>query len=69
MEKFQPGDAAIAAATTSDLIINYPNVRQLNPQRNATRAEISAIAYQALVSTGRASAIAVLTGPMSRCRS
>ena len=50
--------AAIAAATTSDLIINYPNVRQLNPQRNATRAEISAIAYQALVSTGRASAIA-----------
>ncbi len=50
--------AAIAAATTSDLIINYPSVRQLNPQRNATRAEISAIAYQALVSAGRASAIA-----------
>ncbi len=49
---------AIAAATTSDLVVNYPNVRQLNPSRNATRAEISAIAYQALVSSGRADAIA-----------
>ncbi|MBE9061175.1 S-layer homology domain-containing protein [cf. Phormidesmis sp. LEGE 11477] len=49
---------AIAAATTSDLVINYPNVRQLNPSRNATRAEIAAIAYQALVNEGRASAIA-----------
>ncbi len=49
---------AIAAATTSDLVVNYPNVRQLNSSRNATRAEISAIAYQALVSSGRASAIA-----------
>lgn len=49
---------AIAAATTSDLVVNYPNVRQLNPSRNATRAEISAIAYQALVNSGRANAIA-----------
>ncbi|MEO1622618.1 MAG: HEAT repeat domain-containing protein [Cyanobacteria bacterium J06632_3] len=49
---------AIAAATENQLVVNYPNVQQLNPQRNATRAEIAAIAYQALVSSGRANAIA-----------
>lgn len=49
--------AAIAAATEKQLIVNYPNTQQLNPQRNATRAEIAAIAHQALVSSGRASAI------------
>ncbi|MGC1307075.1 MAG: S-layer homology domain-containing protein [Phormidesmis sp.] len=49
--------AAIAAAADKQLIVNYPNVRQLNPQRNATRAEIAAIAHQALVNSGRASAI------------
>jgi HEAT repeat protein len=49
---------AIAAATQSQFVVNYPNVRQLNPSRNASRAEIVAIAHQALVSKGRASAIA-----------
>ena len=49
---------AIAAATESQLVVNYPNVQQLNPNRNATRGEIAAIAYQALASSGRASAIA-----------
>ena len=49
---------AIAAATTNQLVVNYPAVDQLNPQRNATRAEIAAIAYQALVYRGDASAIA-----------
>ena len=48
---------AIAAATGNQLIVNYPNVRQLNPARNATRAEIAAIAHQALVNSGRATAI------------
>ncbi len=50
--------AAIAAATTNQLVVNYPAVGRLNPQRNATRAEIAAIAYQALVNRGEASAIA-----------
>ncbi|MEL7357753.1 MAG: HEAT repeat domain-containing protein [Cyanobacteria bacterium J06560_6] len=50
--------AAIAAATESQLVVNYPDVAQLNPQKNATRAEIAAIAYQALVNSGRANAIA-----------
>lgn len=49
--------AAIAAATDNQLIVNYPNVRELNPNRNATRAEIAAIAHQALVSRGQATAI------------
>lgn len=49
---------AIAAATQNQFVVNYPNVRQLNPSRNASRAEIVAIAHQALVSKGRASAIA-----------
>ncbi len=49
---------AIAAATDKQLMVNYPNVNQLNPGRNATRAEIAAIAHQALVNSGRASAIA-----------
>ena len=43
---------AIAAATDKGLVVNYPNVQQLNPQRNASRAEIAAIAYQALASRG-----------------
>ena len=48
---------AIAAATSQQLIVNYPNVQQLNPNRFASRAEIVAIAYQALVSRGSAIAI------------
>jgi len=48
---------AIAAATDKQLIVNYPNVRELNPSRNATRAEIAAIAHQALVNSGQATAI------------
>ena len=49
---------AIAAATDGKLVVNYPESQRLNPQRNATRAEIAAIAYQALVNKGQMSAIA-----------
>ena len=49
---------AIATATGDELVVNYPNVNQLNPNRNASRAEIAAIAYQALVHSGQAQAIA-----------
>lgn len=49
---------AIAAATDNELIVNYPEAQRLNPQRNATRGEIAAIAYQALVNKGEARAIA-----------
>ncbi|HEY9611054.1 S-layer homology domain-containing protein, partial [Allocoleopsis sp.] len=49
---------AIATATQRRLVVNYPKPNQLDPMRNITRAEIAAWIYQALVSTGRAEAIA-----------
>jgi parallel beta-helix repeat protein len=48
---------AIAAATQRQLVVNYPSVNQLNPNREATRAEVAAFIYQALVSSGKAQAI------------
>lgn len=43
----------VATATQHQLVVNYPAVRQLNPNRDATRAEVAAMLYQALVSQGR----------------
>jgi parallel beta-helix repeat protein len=47
----------VAAATLRKLVINYPSVKQLDPNREATRAEIAAFVYQALVNSGRNPAI------------
>jgi len=47
----------IATATTKRMIVNYPDVRTLNPNRIATRAEVAAFLYQALVSDGQVPAI------------
>ncbi|MFB8788248.1 MAG: S-layer homology domain-containing protein [Potamolinea sp.] len=49
--------APIAAATEKRMVVNYPNLTTLNPTRNATRAEVAAFLYQALVSQGTAQAI------------
>lgn len=49
---------AIATATQKGLVVNYPKLEQLEPMRNITRAEVSALIYQALVATRRAEAIA-----------
>ncbi len=49
--------ASVAAATARQLVVNYPTVRQLNPNRQATRADVAAFVYQALVNAGRAQAI------------
>ncbi|MHC5774920.1 DUF1565 domain-containing protein [Nostoc sp.] len=49
--------APVAAATIRQLVINYPTVKQLNPNRQATRAEVAAFVYQALVNAGRAQPI------------
>jgi len=49
---------SIAAATQKQIVVNYPNVQTLNPNRDATRAEVAAVIYQALVSAGKVSAIA-----------
>ncbi|AUC61005.1 PKD repeat [Cyanobacterium sp. HL-69] len=50
----------IAAATENRIVVNYPNTRQLNPTRNATRAEVAAFIYQALSSQGQ---VANLSSP------
>jgi hypothetical protein len=48
---------SIAAATDNRIVVNYPNVQFLNPQQNATRAEVAAFIYQALVNEGEAQLI------------
>jgi len=48
---------SIAAATDNDLVVNYPNVNQLNPNRRATRAEVAAFIYQALSNQSQVAAL------------
>ena len=43
----------VAAATQAKLVVNYPNQNLLRPNQNATRAEVAAIVYQALVQAGK----------------
>lgn len=43
---------SVAAATASQLVVNYPNVAFLNPNQIATRADVAAFIYQALVREG-----------------
>ncbi|HEY9695158.1 MAG TPA: S-layer homology domain-containing protein [Oculatellaceae cyanobacterium] len=45
--------SSIAAATANRLVVNYPNVNVLNPNQVATRADVAAFIYQALVSAGQ----------------
>ena len=47
----------VAAATSKQLVVNYPTATQLNPSRQATRAEVAAFVYQALVNAGQAQPI------------
>lgn len=39
----------VAAATQANVVVNYPNLKQLNPLKPLTRAEAAAHLYQALV--------------------
>lgn len=48
---------AISAATQSGIVVNHPEREILNPSQNATRAEVAAIVYQALVEAGQAEPI------------
>ncbi len=48
---------SIAAATEKQMVVNYPDKHLLKPDTNATRAEVAAFIYQALVSKGQAQAI------------
>ncbi|MGD1808296.1 S-layer homology domain-containing protein [Dapis sp. BLCC M126] len=43
----------IAATTVAGLVVNHPDVTTLNLNKPATRAEVSAIFYQALVKSGK----------------
>ncbi len=47
----------IAAAVEKQIVVNYPNTKFLNPTTSATRAQVAAFIYQALVSSNRASSI------------
>ncbi|MCL6754155.1 S-layer homology domain-containing protein [Nostoc sp. CCCryo 231-06] len=47
----------VAAATEKQIVVNYPNVKFLNPTATATRAQVAAFIYQALVSSNQASAM------------
>ena len=47
------GRDEIAIATRNQLIVNYPKVGKLNPNRAATRAEVAVMIYQVLVLTGQ----------------
>ncbi|MDF5711936.1 MAG: fasciclin domain-containing protein [Nostoc sp. S4] len=49
---------SVAAATQANLVVNYPDIKQLNPQQALTRAEAAALLYQALVRQGRLQPIA-----------
>jgi len=42
----------VASAATNQLVVNYPNVALLNPNQVATRADVAAFIYQALVKNG-----------------
>ncbi len=48
---------AIAGATQNGLVVNYPNTNRLNPSQEASRAEVAAFVYQALVNAGKVEAI------------
>lgn len=48
---------SVAAATEKQLVVSYPTPQSLKPNKSATRAEVAAFIYQALVSTNQAQAI------------
>ncbi|MGG6263732.1 S-layer homology domain-containing protein [Leptolyngbya sp. AN03gr2] len=47
----------VAAAVQADIVVNYPNQKQFSPNREATRADVSAMVYQTLVRDGRVAAL------------
>ena len=48
-----------AAAAQANLIVNYPALDQIAPGRSASRGEVAAFVYQALVKAGRAEPLTV----------
>ena len=54
--------SGIAAARSANIVINHPAFDRLRPNRPATRAEVAAFVYQALVKDGRAQPVAAAGG-------
>lgn len=54
-EYARPG---VAAATQNSIVVNYPNLKYLNPNEVTTRADVAAFIYQALVDQGTLSPLA-----------
>lgn len=54
-----PSDAqtTIATAIQNRIVVNYPNITQFTPNREATRAEVVAMINQILSQSGRALAV------------
>lgn len=48
----RPAVDGLAAATENGLVVNYPDVQFFDPNKPATRAEVAAFIYQALVNQG-----------------
>ncbi|HEY9847185.1 MAG TPA: S-layer homology domain-containing protein, partial [Candidatus Caenarcaniphilales bacterium] len=48
----------VAATTEKNIVVNYPNVKFLNPNETATRGDVAAFIYQALVNEGEFKPIA-----------
>ncbi|MEM9908217.1 MAG: S-layer homology domain-containing protein [Cyanobacteria bacterium P01_D01_bin.44] len=46
-------EGKMAAATQAGIVVNHPEISQLAPNQPATRAEVAAMLYQALVYQGR----------------
>lgn len=44
---------SVEIATRAGIVVNHPNLKRLNPNRGATRAEVAAFIYQALVFLGK----------------
>lgn len=51
------GKEEVATATKKQIVVNHPDVKKLDPTKAATRGEVAAMVYQALVDTNQVSAI------------
>lgn len=49
--------SGVTAATERSMVVSYPNVNFLNPNATATRADVAAFIYQALVARGELPAL------------
>jgi hypothetical protein len=54
------GKDEVIVATQRKMIVNYPSKNLFNPTRDATRAEVAMMVYQALLDAGR---VAVINSP------